>query len=200
MRGATSFFGELGHLNLQWLRPRSVYRTNRSWRVSDEACQPHKQGKKLKKLKQSNKRNGKLRVWAKHQGAYTRLVQAVGWNVTAGVHTDLNTPPAASMFGWENKWANPLSKSTSNDIAALGDAVAGMVGSLSQTLSPSVHAQQAIAADKSGQAHNSSLTPMKSAELRRIYMKQIGELRQLYDNGVLSMRSNGLNSIRRLKK
>ena len=32
----------------------------------------------------------------------------------------------------------------------------------------------------------STLSPMKKAELRSIYMKQLSELRQLHDNGVLT--------------
>ena len=155
--------------------------------VSDEECEPQKKAKKTVKLSKQEERKAKAEEYEttlkeKHEGSYTRFQYKL-WAemLTAGVHDDINTPPAASMFSRENKRTQP--KHTSNDVSSLGEAVSGMVGILTQALSPNL--PPANRADKSGQTSNSTLSPMKSAELRSIYLKQMSELRQLYDNSVL---------------
>ena len=179
---------------------------------SDDECELQQLKKSKKAGKQSKQEERKAMaeeyesaLKEKHQDAYTRFQYKL-WAemLAAGVHTDLDSPPSASMFGREHKRVN--SKNTSSDVATLGDAVAGMVGLLSQTLTSSAHTQQTPTAGKAGQVSNSDLSPMKCAELRSIYIKQIGKLRQLYDNGVLSkeeyeeQRIELVDSMRRLRK
>jgi len=129
---------------------------------SDEECEPRKHKKAKKKLSKQDERKAMAEEYEttlkeKHQDTYTRFQYKL-WAemLAAGVHTDINTPPAASMFSQQNR-----RKNASNDTSGWGDAVAGMVNILSQTLSPSTHK-----ADRSGQAASSSLSTMKCAELR----------------------------------
>ena len=94
-----------------------------------------------------------------------------GFSISSGPKYSLlkyiHSPPAASMFGREHERAN--SKNTSSDMATLGDAVAGMVGLLSQTL----HTLQTPTVGKTGQV---------SLSLMKCLGASIGKPWQLYDN------------------
>ena len=121
--------------------------------VSDEECEPQKKAKKTVKLSKQEEQKAKAEEYEttlkeKHEGSYTRFQYKL-WAemLTAGVHNDINTPPAASMFSRENKRTQP--KHTSNGVSSLGEAVSGMVGILTQALSPNL--PPANRADKSGQ-------------------------------------------------
>ena len=104
--------------------------------ASDDECKLQQLKKSKKAGKQSKQEERKAvaeeyesALKVKHQDAYTRFQYKLWAEIpAAGVHRDLNSPPAASMFGREHKRAN--FKNMSCDMATLGDAVAGMVGLL----------------------------------------------------------------------
>ena len=84
-----------------------------------------------------------------------------------GTHTTFEEPPSASMFGRDQK-------RTSNNDAVVSGVMAAM-NSLCQALIPKEKAD--------GQPMSS---PMKKAQLRGMYIKQLNELRQLHDCQILS--------------
>ena len=73
-----------------------------------------------------------------------------------------------------------------------------MINTLCQALTPK------FTPPEKGQ--NIRLSPMKKAELRSTYLKQLGELRQLHDNGILTeevfeeLREDLIDSMRNLKE
>ncbi len=155
-------------------------------KASDNELEVPKNAKKLKQSKLDERKalaeEYETKLKENHGDSYTRFQYKL-WAemLAAGVHVDLNTPPAASMFGREKRIP---ARNTSNDVSTMGDAMAGMVSILSQALSPNLRGS---APDNgSGRALSSTLSLMNSAELRSIYLKQMGELRQLYDAGTLS--------------
>ena len=162
-----------------------------------------------KKVKKTSKQDDKkaqaddyvTQLQEKHGDKYTRFQYKLWAEMLAtGVHTEVETPPVASMFSRENKRA----KNVTTDSSALTEAVAGMVSvvsTLTQALSPTL---QPGTAEKSRLP--SALSPIKKAELRSVYLKQMAELRQLYDNEVLTdqeyeeQRLEVIQSMRLLKK
>ena len=102
--------------------------------------------------------------------------------LTSGVHTDLDVPPAASMFGCETKKAKAPQKDSSDLSAAV--VMVSVVSTLSQALSTSAQAQ--LNRPHTSSSHPVSWSSMKRAELRSMYLKQMTDLRQLYDDGILS--------------
>jgi len=84
----------------------------------------------------------------------------------------LDEPPAASMFSRTKRQKGTQSESNTNDAV-----VSGMM-SVMNTLCQAVTSSN----DKLPKSHAS---PMKRAELRTVYIKQLSDLRQLYDNDIL---------------
>ena len=84
-----------------------------------------------------------------------------------GTHTTFEEPPSASMFGRDQK-------RTSNNDAVVSGVMTAM-NSLCQALIPKEKPD--------GQPMSS---PMKKAQLRGMYIKQLNELRQLHDCQILS--------------
>ena len=73
-----------------------------------------------------------------------------------------------------------------------------MMNTLCQALTPKVTPPE--------KRQSIGLSPMKKAELRSTYLKQLGELRQLHDNGILTeeeyeeQREDLIDSMRNLKE
>ena len=106
----------------------------------------------------------------KHGDKYTRFQYKL-WAemLTSGVHTDLDEPPAASMFSRTKRQKGTQSESNTNDAV-----VSGMM-SVMNTLCQAVTSGN----DKLPKSH---APPMKRAELRTVYIKQLSDLRQLCDD------------------
>ena len=180
----------------------------RALNEESQASQPSENTKKAKNSKQDERRakteEYETKLKDKHGDKFTSF-QFKLWTemLTSGVHTDLDVPPAASMFGRETKKAKAPQKDSSDLSAAVVDMVS-VVSTLSQALSTSAQAQ--LNRPHTSSSHPVSWSPMKRAELRSMYLKQMTELRQLYDDGILSeeeyeeQRLELVESLRQLKK
>ena len=133
----------------------------------------------------------------KHQDKYTRFqIKLWAEMLATGVHTDLDTPPAASMFG-RDRHAKRQSESSLNE--SVLSQMMTMMNSVCQALIPNrVETERKVTISP-------NLSPMKRAELRSTYLKQLGELRQLLDQDVLTeeeyeeQRGDLVDSMRQLK-
>ena len=104
---------------------------------------------------------------AKHSDTYTPFQYKLWAEMYAkGGHNSLDDPPHASMFNRETK---PQTRSAHDQQAVMVSVI--------DKLCSAISAPKQI---------GSTLSPMKKAELRSTYMKQLSELRQLHDNGVLT--------------
>lgn len=118
----------------------------------------------------------------KHGDKYTRFQYKL-WAemIASGVYTDSDEPPAASMFSRNTKRQKGIQpeSSSSNTIDAVVSGMMSVMNTLCQAVT-------------SKPVHNDKLpksaiaSPMKKAELRSMYMKQLSDLRQLYDNDILN--------------
>ena len=88
-----------------------------------------------------------------------------------GTHTSLDEPPSASMFSRESKRSSNTANSSLNDTVVSG--MMTMMSSLCQALVPKPAAGSTCG------------SPVKRAELRGTYIKQLTELKQLRDSGIL---------------
>ena len=105
----------------------------------------------------------------KHSSRYTPFQYKMWAEMLAsGVHNDMEEPPADSMFTRGTKHQ----KQPENR-----DAVVSGMMSVVNTLCQAVTSKQSVTA---------SASPVKRAELRSKYIQQLGELRQLLDNEILS--------------
>ena len=148
----------------------------RSHDDSDPEREPaSKRGKPSNTSVESLKSNAKeyeLQLKAKHNDTYTPFQYKLWAEMYAkGAHNSLEEPPHAAMFQHETKQSK-----SSHDHAAV---MVTVIDKLCSALTP-----KQIGNDK--RAITSTLSPMKKAELRSTYMKQLSELRQLHDNGVLT--------------
>ena len=105
--------------------------------------------------------------------------------LTSGVHTDIDVPPATSMFGRESKKGRAPERVSTDLSAAVVDMVS-VVSTLSQALSTSAQTQLNRPQTSCSRPSLATWSPLKRAELRSMYLKQMTELRQLYDSGILS--------------
>ena len=125
--------------------------------------------------------------------------------LTSGVHTDIDVPPAASMFGRESKKGR-APESVSTDLSAAVVDMVSVVSTLSQALSTSAQTQLNRLQTSCSRPSLATWSPLKRAELRSMYLKQMTELRQLYDSGILSeeeyveQRVELVDLLRQLKK
>lgn len=87
-----------------------------------------------------------------------------------GTHSSFEEPPSSSMFVRDKK--HPSSSSHVGDDTAVGMVAA--MSTLCQALIPKETPKPPIS------------SPMKNAQLRGTYMKQLNELRQLYDSEILT--------------
>jgi hypothetical protein len=92
--------------------------------------------------------------------------------LVCGTHTSLDEPPSASMFSRESKHSSSAlaASSSLNDTVVSG--MMTMMSSLCQALVPKP-------------VGSTCGSPVKRAELRGTYMKQLTELKQLRDGGIL---------------
>ena len=152
---------------------------------SEEA--PHSAKKVKKGMTAEDKRAAALefeeKLLAKHPDKYSRY-QIRFWAemLANGGYSDLDTPPAgAAMFHRETamKRAKPESN---NDILMSG--MLTMVNTLCQKLVPQQSSDQATPAP--APIPSATFSPMKKAELCGTYFKQLVELRNLFDQGILT--------------
>ena len=87
--------------------------------------------------------------------------------LTYGTHNSFEEPLNAAMFNRDKKGVS------SNGESAVASGMMTAVSSMCQALRPK-DVQETLS------------SPMKKAQLRGMYMKQLNELRQLYDSDVLS--------------
>ena len=87
----------------------------------------------------------------------------------SGIHNDMDAPPAASMF---TRGTKQQRQQENRD-----PVVSGML-SVVNTLCQAVTSKQV--------AGTANASPVKKAELRSTYIQQLSELRQLFDNNILS--------------
>ena len=106
----------------------------------------------------------------KHSDKYTRFQYKLWAEMLAsGVHNDTENPPAASMFSRNTK-TKPVSESS--------NIVSSMV-SVVNTLC------DAVTSKPPATVRSTNDSPMKRAELRTTYIKQLSDLRDLFDKGIL---------------
>ena len=112
----------------------------------------------------------------KHADAYSKFQYKL-WAemLSTGVHTSLEEPPSAAMFS-RDKRSKP---NTSNEHTAVMDGMVTVIDTLCQVLTP----KKSEMACTSSQ--NIAHSPIKKAELRSIYMRQLNELKALYDANIL---------------
>ena len=116
----------------------------------------------------------------KHGDKYTHFQYKLWAEMLAsGVHTDSDEPPAASMFPRTTKRPKGTQLESSNS----NDAVVSGMMNMMNTFCHAVTTKQ-VGSDKL--RTSGSASPMKKAELRTTYMKQLSDLRKLYDDDILS--------------
>lgn len=95
-----------------------------------------------------------------------------------GTYKSFEEPPVyASMFSREEKRSHTLASDATSAVAVSGMVMA--MNSLCEALIPKEKPQPQL-----GQSTMAS--PMKNAQLRGMYMKQLNDLRQLYDGGIVN--------------
>ena len=133
----------------------------------------------------------------KHEDKYSRFqIKIWAEALASGQYTDLDTPPGYAMFGRENR-DKKVSKDGNVEVVMSG--MMNMMNTLCQALTPTPKVT-------SSERKQVGLSPMKRAELRSTYLKQLSELRQLHDNGILTedeyeeQREDLIESMRNLKE
>ena len=112
-----------------------------------------------------------LELKKKHEHTYTPFQYKLWAEMYAkGCHTSLEQPPSAAMFNRETRPSKNLSHGQS-------DLVVSVIDKLCNALTPK---------QEKGKVVSLTLSPMRRAELRGTYIKQLGELRQLNENGILT--------------
>ena len=139
------------------------------------------------------------KLLAKHPDKYSRY-QIRFWAemLANGGYSDLDNPPAgAAMFHRET--ASKRSK-TENSNDTIMSGVLTVVNTLCQALVP--HDQASPTATR---VPSATFSPMKKAELRGTYFKQLVELRNLFDQGILTedeykeQKEDLVDAVRKLK-
>ena len=125
----------------------------------------------------------------KHEGTYTPFQYKLWAEMMAnGSHDSLHEPPAVAMFNREIKQSKGSNVQT--------DLMVTVIDKLCTALTPK---------PEKGKGSLSS-SPMKRAELRSTYIKQLNELKMLYKNGILTeieyneQREELVKLMRQLKK
>ena len=123
------------------------------------------------------------KLLAKHPEKYSRY-QIRFWAemLANGGYSDLDTPPAgAAMFHRETAMKRAKTES-SNDVLMSG--MLTMVNTLCQKIGQPHSSDQATPIPAS--MPTATFSPMKKAELRGMYFKQLVELKNLFDQGILT--------------
>lgn len=154
-------------ITLWCMRNESVVSKSRSKRGSTEdESNTEKKKQKLCSSKELAEEH-EQELQEKHGSKYTRFQYKLWAEMLAsGVHNDMGEPPAASMFTRGTKQQKQP------------DAVVSGMMSVVNTLCQAVTSKQSTA--------TASASPVKRAELRSKYIQQLSELRQLFDNDILS--------------
>lgn len=130
----------------------------------------------------------------KHGDKYSRFqIKIWAEALASGQYSDLDNPPGYAMFGREKD------KKSNKDghVEVVMSGMMNMMNTLCQALTPKVTPPE---------RRQVGLSPMKKAELRSTYLKQLSELRQLRDNGILTedeyeeQREDLIDSMRNLKE
>ncbi len=112
----------------------------------------------------------------KHGKTYTHFQYKLWAEMYVGkVHPSLEEPPNAAMFRRDNKKSNKSQPDLNNTVV---DGMLTVMNTLCQALTPTKQVEK--------QCPTPTFSPMKQAQLRSTYLKQLGELRDLHDGGVLS--------------
>ena len=116
-----------------------------------------------------------LQLKVKHKDKYTRFQIKLWAEILAtGVHSVLDNPPAASMFGRDK---HPKRQSEPSGNETVVNQMMTVMNTLCQALTPKPAANWTVSTD---------FSPTKRAELRGMYLKQLSELRHLLDQDVLT--------------
>ena len=143
-------------------------------RQREESCeQVVKKFEKLSKMEERKLDAEKYEesLTKKHGDGYTPF-QIMLWAemCAAKTHSSLEEPPQAAMFKRENKYPKPHSDSS------VMDGMFTVINTLCQAITTKADPEKPQAI----------LSPMKKAQLRSTYLKQLGELRELHESGVLN--------------
>ena len=132
----------------------------------------------------------------KHGNTYTQFQYKLWAEMYVGkVHPSLEEPPNAAMFRHDSKQSKKSQPDLNNTVV---DGMLTVMNTLCQALTPTKQVE------KQGPS-TPTFSPMKQAQLRSTYLKQLGELRDLHDGGVLlseeyeEQRSGIVNLLRQLK-
>ena len=90
-------------------------------------------------------------------------------------HTDMECPPAYAMFGRERK----CTKDSGSVNETVMNGMLNVVNTLCQAIQSPLNSREIS-------RKQATLSPVKKAELRGTYLKQLSELHQLHDAGILS--------------
>lgn len=130
--------------------------------------QPPKKSKSATKIDSQRElvREYELELKKKHEGVYSPFQYKLWAEMYAnGGHVSLEEPPAVAMFNREKH-----SKSSHGN----SDVMVTVIDRLCTALTPK------------DQGKTQTLSPMRKAELRSTYIKQLGELKLLNQSGVLT--------------
>ena len=129
-----------------------------------------------------------------HGDEYSRFqIKIWAEALASGQYSDLDSPPGYAMFGREKD--KKSGKDGNVDVVMSG--MMSMMNTFCQALTPKVTPSE---------RRQVGLSPMKKAELRSTYLKQLSELHQLRDNGILTeveyeeQREDLIDSMRSLKE
>ena len=90
-------------------------------------------------------------------------------------HQSFEDPPGHTMFRRENKWAKKGQDNPADDSVISG--MLSIMNSLCSAITPN---------QSTHEVKRTTWSPMKKAELRSTYIKQLSELRSLHESAVLS--------------
>ena len=134
----------------------------------------------------------------KHGGKFSPFQYKLWAEMYVGkIHLSLGEPPAAAMFKRDAK--QPKKPPDLNTTVV--DGVLTVVNTLCQALAPT----NRLTEKQCAPASSPTFSPMKRAQLCSTYLKQLSELRDLHDAGVLhqdeyeEQRSDLVNLLRQLK-
>ena len=141
----------------------------------DEQDAPGKSSRKMSRMeeKRATVEEYERQLKEKHGNDYTGFQYKLWAEMVAvGSHNDLDEPPTASMF---NK---TRSKPVHGENSINNTVISGMM-SVMNSLCQSVTSQQV-------QKSPVVISPVKKAELRSTYMRQLAELRKLFDGEIIN--------------
>ena len=141
--------------------------------LENDSCSEEPASKQAKKKSSSNDKKAIVtdfehKLQQKHDNYSPFQIKIWAESLASGQYSDLDTPPGYAMFNREK-----VSKDGNVEVVMSG--MVNMMNSLCQALTPKVTPSE---------RKQVGLSPMKKAELRSTYLKQLSELRQLHDNGI----------------